>query len=78
MLAQSRSRAANLSYDCAPMDAWWLVLAGYWGVSFGLLGQMYAEAERADPQPGDWLTMLTVGPLVLAWICASRLMRKRR
>jgi len=61
----------------AVADPWWLALAGYWGVSFGLIGSQYAEAERADPQPSDWLTMLTIGPLILAWICASRFMRKR-
>jgi hypothetical protein len=61
------------------VDPWWpLALAAYWGMSFGLLGAMYAEQERPDPQPVDWLVMLTVGPLILAWVCLDRFFRKRR
>lgn len=59
------------------MDAWWLALAAYWGVSFGLLGAMYAEDGRTDPQPVDWLVMLTVGPLILGWACAHRFITRR-
>ena len=61
------------------MDPIWpLLLAGWWGVSFGILGVQYAERERPDPQPGDWLIMLTVGPFVLLWACLGRFIGKRR
>lgn len=58
------------------MDPWWpLLLAAYWGISFGLLGSQYAESDRAVPQPFDWLIMLTVGPLILGWVCICRFRR---
>lgn len=61
------------------MDPWWpLVLAAYWGMSIALLGAQYAEADRADPDLSDVLVMVTVGPLVLAWVCAARFIRQRR
>lgn len=61
------------------MDPWWpLPLAAYWGMSFGLLGAQYAEADRPDPEPPDWIVMLTVGPLILAWVCAARFVRNHR
>jgi len=60
------------------VDPWWpLPLAAYWGMSFALLGAQYVEVDRPDPQPNDWLVMLTVGPLILAWMCAARFLRKR-
>lgn len=61
------------------MDPWWpLPLAAYWGVSFGLLGAQYVEVDRSDPQPGDWLVMLSVGPLVLGWMVVARFLRGPR
>ena len=61
------------------MDPWWpIALAAYWGMSFGLLGAQYAEDGREDPQPADWLVMLSVGPLILGWVCAARFIRNHR
>lgn len=54
------------------------MLAAWWGMSFALLGAQYAETDRPDPQPQDWLVMLTVGPLILAWVVGARFIRKHR
>jgi hypothetical protein len=55
-----------------------LGLALYWGVSLGLLGAMYADDDQPPPHLGDWAVMLTVGPFVMAWVCAARFVRARR
>jgi hypothetical protein len=57
---------------------WWLVPALWFGMGLGLLGSMYSEVDRPTPRLADAVVMLTVGPFVMGWLCATRAIRARR